>query len=390
MESICEMEKEIFQLIQASLFEDKPVEMDNWREVFQEMKQQTIAALPGEWLIKHPVDGAQEWSKFCLQQKSRWVQLMYGQAKLLELLHEKDIPCVILKGASAACAYPYPNLRTMGDVDFLVKRADYEKTAFILEENGYRLTHDKNPMMHHYTYAKDGVSFELHKRLNIVNDSNEKLLALFENGIDHRGIRRIDDFSFPVLPDALNGLVLMFHINQHLREGLGLRQIIDWMMFMNRLPSKDWENEMLPLLKEYGMEKLAITVTAMCQEYLGLKQIVRDTENYPYRELMEYIMDMGNFGRKNGVKGKISRFIYATPDIGRFFRKLQKGGLANWKAARKYRILRPFAWVYQSFRILSILIRSRLTAKDYRKQRNEARREERLMEMLGLGLEKMI
>lgn len=380
----------MFRLIRASLFEDEPVELDNWQEVFQEMKRQTIAALAGEWLKTHPIEGTKEWSVFCLQQQSRWIQLMHGQAKLLELLEEKNIPCVILKGASAACAYPHPNLRVMGDVDFLVKRADYERTASVLEENGYHLAHEKNPKMHHYAYVKDGISFELHKRMHIIKDSNEELLALFESGIDQRKIRRIDDFSFPVLPDALNGLVLLFHINQHLREGLGLRQIIDWMMFMNELPKDIWENEMLPILREYEMEKLANSITAMCQKYLGLRQIVQNPDDYPCQELMEYILYRGNFGRNNGVQGKISRFIYAAPDIKHFFAKLQEGGVISWKAAKKYRFLRPFAWIYQIFRVLGILLRSRLTAEDYKKQRDEARKEERLMEMLGLGLENRI
>ena len=33
------------------------------------------------------------------------------------------------------------------------------------------------------------------------------------------------------------------------------------------------------------------------------------------------------------------------------FARLQRGGLCRWEAARKHPIFRPFAWVYQLYRI---------------------------------------
>ena len=115
-------------------------------------------------------------------------------------------------------AYPRPTLRTMGDVDFLVKRSDFEKAAALLEENGYVLTHEKDFVSHHYGYAQNHISFELHRRIPLVAETDEKWMSRFEEGIDAREWHETEGYRFPTLPVTLNGLVLMLHIDQHLRK----------------------------------------------------------------------------------------------------------------------------------------------------------------------------
>ena len=311
---------------------------------------------------------------------------MYGQQKLLQLLDENHIDCVILKGAAAAMSYPQPTLREMGDVDFLVRREDYEKTADLLEQNGFQLEHEKNIKAHHYTYIKDGITFELHKRMAIVRESDEELIALFDNGITNREIRQEGKYWFPVLPADLNGLVLLLHINQHLRIGLGLRQIIDWMMYVDR----NGIEKVLPLVRKTEMEKFAFTVTAMCQKYLGLKTIVPMKDDYPCDDLMAYVLAKGNFGRKNGEEGKIAAVFLDMSSPIRIFKRLQAGGQERWKAVKEYKVLRPFAWVYQISFIIRELRQNKITLSKFWKQKEIGLEQRELVEKLGLRVERMI
>ena len=205
-----------------------------------------------------------------------------------------------------------------------------------MEANGYSLEHEKNDSVHHYGYKKDKLNFELHKRLGIVDEADENLLTLYEDGIDNRHYHSIGTYRFPTLPPLLNGLALLFHINQHLRSGLGLRQIIDWMMCVNALQDDQWQ-KLLDLLKSVGMERLALTTTAMCQRYLGLRHIV-DEEGLPVEELMTFIMEKGNFGCKSGETGKIASVFFDLTNPLRAFRRLQAGGLCRWNAVKKYPI----------------------------------------------------
>lgn len=127
----------IFQVLQASLINDEAIDIQNWKLLFSEMKAQAVATLPYNWLKKHSADGNSEWISYCVREQGKWIRLMYMQDQLLKLLEDNNIPCVIIKGTAAAMAYPHPHLRTMGDVDFLVKRSDFERAAFLLEGNGY-------------------------------------------------------------------------------------------------------------------------------------------------------------------------------------------------------------------------------------------------------------
>lgn len=61
----------------------------------------------------------------------------------------------------------------------------------------------------------------------------------------------------PVLPPLENGLVLLAHVNQHLGSGLGLRQILDWQMFVDaHLTDELWERGFQHAAQQIGMEKL--------------------------------------------------------------------------------------------------------------------------------------
>ena len=379
----------VFKLLSASLFTNESVELLAEDAVLDEMKEQTVAALPGEWLKNHYARNKAQWSAFCDFQRVQWIRVMYGQEQLLKLFNDNHMPCVIIKGAAAAMYYPHPDLRTMGDVDVLVKREDIDKAAGIMESNGYSLTYEKDHVYHHYNYEKDRISFELHRRLPVILNSDERRLVLFEEGIDNREWHETEGFRFPTLPKTLNGLVLIFHIEQHLREGLGLRQIIDWMMFVNSLNKTEWQ-EMVAKLRETGMERLAFTVTAMCQKHLGLRHIVEEDSSYPCEELLDFIMEKGNFGRKAGLNGKTEAFSLSATERGGFFRRLQSGGLGRWKAAKKYPFLRPFAWIYQTFRIIGELKKSGKKPKEIMESRKRGIEQRKLIEALGLDMDRTV
>ena len=154
----------------------------------------------------------------------------------------------------------------------------------------------------------------------------------------------------------MNGLVLLEHISQHLEHGLGLRQIIDWMMFIEKcLPDEKWP-EFEPMAENIGLKNLAIIAARMCEIYLGLpeRQWCADADKALCGHLMNYVLDSGNFGKKwNGAeKTGENVFASATTPMATV-RLLQERGVVNWPAVQKYRFLRPFAWIYQAFRYVS-------------------------------------
>ena len=149
--------------------------------------------------------------------------------------------------------------------------------------------------------------------------------------------------------------MLLEHISLHLEEGLGLRQILDWMLYADKvLDDQLWQDAFAPLLRELGLETLALTVTRMCQMYLGLRTDITwcaGADEMLCQYLMEYIFKQGNFGRKlqRGANRAVI-VLDATKDLRTLFRILQYEGCKNWKAVSRFPILKPFAWLYQLLR----------------------------------------
>jgi hypothetical protein len=64
--------------------------------------------------------------------------------------------------------------------------------------------------------------------------------------------------------------------------------------------------------------------------------------------------------------------------------------MSHWKAAQKHKILRPFAWIYQSFRIVGVLVKNKKTPAAVLKQAQHGADQRHLIEALGLKMDRMI
>lgn len=110
--------------------------------------------------------------------------------------------------------------------------------------------------------------------------------------------------TFPILPWKQNGMELLWHIKQHLYNGLGLRQLIDWMMFADHYLDDEGYNEYAEDMRKCGLLRLAIHVTRLCQLHLGLREEgiswCRKADESLCEELLAFVMEQGNFGIKGG------------------------------------------------------------------------------------------
>ena len=284
---------------------------------------------------------------------SFWYTIVGEQEKLCQLLRAHDIPCVVLKGTAAGVYYPQPTYRTMGDIDLIVQPQNYQRANEILAEYGCEPVKMDDPR--NSTWRHNGIIIELHYRfsafkpLELCQHMDQHIHA----GMAHAETAVLEGYSFPILPNAENGLVLLDHISLHLAYGLGLRQIVDWMLYADRFLDDAWWQEVFrPMAQELGLDILATAVTRMCQIYLGLREDItwcRDASPDLCRMLMNHILDLGNFGNKKekGQTKGLTVLNAACNDIPFFFRWLQKRGCETWPAYQKHPWLRPLAWTYQ-------------------------------------------
>ena len=77
-------------------------------------------------------------------------------------MEEEKIPYAFFKGYELRELYPVPELRTMGDVDVLVRDEDLERTAEVLCGLGYQKEEGGSAV---WALKKDNFSYEVHRRL---------------------------------------------------------------------------------------------------------------------------------------------------------------------------------------------------------------------------------
>lgn len=333
----------IFQILKASLwgtvFTGNVTEND-----YLEMQKHAITPLVANKLDDFEMAPAlkKRWKEDILRHVSYGVQYRYCQSHL-----SISVPYVILKGTSSAQYYPYPELRTLGDIDLMPSRTDFEVVCNELINDGFVeiTSKEKEERGRHRCFKKLGILIEVH--------------AFFAVLLDPEKAKLLDDLILDnltpshLLPDEINGLVLLEHIYQHLEAGLGLRQILDWMMYVDKCLTDEKWLVFKQLARNVGLEKLAIAITRMCEIYLGLaeRQWCNKAKDDECRQLMEYVMECGNFGNKMHSEEDISKNVFtlaSTPKA--TFRLLQERGQQNWKAVRKCSFLKYFAWIYQAGR----------------------------------------
>ena len=323
---------------------------EDWAEVYNELVAQTIEGIPCEWVLEHlsiPDDVRSLWRQNRINQVAKYYRLLQEQNELCQLMKGNGIPTVIMKGTASAMYYPDPSARSMGDIDFLVAQADYERAFRLMKDNGYQLMFKEDHVNYHMTLGKNGFIYEIHRQPAGLPDGVEGdyLLDLIGDGLRKTEEIELESYLIPMLPWMQNGIVLLPHIVKHLRRGLGLRQIIDWMMYVNReLHDDNWHGSMQPILEKVGLETMAKSVTRMCQIYLDLseKEITWcfDADENVCRDLMSYIMRQGNFGRKVLMEDRGARIVGGVNNPIQFFKLLQEKGLAAWDLVKKYPVLK--------------------------------------------------
>lgn len=364
----------LLEALKASLFDIEPKypEGTNWDEVVKEAKAQTVIG------VISPVIPVKD--TIVASYRANYIRIMYEQDKLIKLLDNNNIPCVILKGSASSIYYPRPVLRAMGDIDVLVSHAHFDNAISLLDNNNYIYLHnkDKNGKLikneRNIVYEKNNILIEMHHHFSSVGYDIDDIL---EQAIPQREYRDLDGYKIPMLPEVENGLVLLGHINQHMRSNdLGLRQIIDWEMYVHKVMNHDlWNNNFIPIAKKIGLDLLAINVTAMCIKYLGLPNKIKLTKQSKedLSSFLEILFENGNFGSKakasseNTTNRKTMQTIYNIKLYG-FFRYFQSLGLSCWIPCQKYKFLKSFAWIYGILRTVKKGIRAKIHIGNVRNQ----------------------
>lgn len=287
-----------------------------WLSLYKEAKKQTVLGIIIDGLEKLPKNQIPEellfqWigdSQVIGQQNELHISVL---KKTYKCLRDDDIPVVFMKGLVCGSRYPNPKRRQCGDIDFVVSEKDFSNTLDALDTIGQvdrSLIHE-----HHGMAFVDGVTLEPHYKVhNFQNPSvDEAMQKMFEEVFPQKLIEvEIGGEMFPVFPPSFECVMLVGHMVNHVyAEGLGLRQVVDLMMFIQKEYEVLKSEECQRYLKMMKMERAFRLFACVCEKYLGMSHELLYLEyNAKEKEfavkLMADILEVGNFGMGADYIGK--------------------------------------------------------------------------------------
>jgi len=278
--------------------------------------------------------------------------------EILKAFNEANIAILMLKGYVIKDLYRNPDTRLMGDLDFLVEMADWEKTVNILKSLGY----DEDLANEHGCAASfkhaTGINIELHRKL-----AEESLFphiktlekAFWDNATSyymagqHILIPARDDFIF----------YLFLHLAKHFASsGFGFRQLADLTLFIKK--NKDFlsTDVLSHYIDLFELRLITTHILKMCNELLDLdfNLPVQDITQESYNFFVQSVFEAGVFGYKtdnnitdniylNFLKHEFKSFEFYI--LKRIFFPPAKLMNTKYSYARNYPALLPVAWIHR-------------------------------------------
>ena len=355
---------------------------------------------------------ARKFREICMATVFRSVQLEEEVKMFADRMDQAGIPYAFFKGYELRGLYPDPELRTMGDVDVLVRDEDMEKTLQVLNGLGYTKEGEGSAV---WTCTNGTLSYEIHRRLAFGKYWNQ----VDQEGYFAKAFDRLQDEPGPRRGEsgAVTGTVsgksrryfsledhfifLCFHLAKHLNStGAGIRMVMDIALFQKAYQEQmDWKY-IWEECRKIRLDVFVKTLLQACREWFqvpsGAKTEKKEAEEV-LGQLASYIMTGGVFGfeRDDSIRRLRKGIDDRTDHVSVLIR-----AKALWKIAfpqRKHMVyfmpaveqhpaLLPLAWIRRWRQ--GLLERRRMEAAfrglDKSKNVDEARKQYRLLKKIGL------
>lgn len=310
-----------FELLRAGLWE-KEAQFSQYKEIdysaiMRLAEEQSVVGLITSGLervsdVEIPKEVLLQFIGNTLQIENHNVTMNEFIARLIDLLRQKDVYTLLVKGQGIAQCYEKPLWRSCGDVDLFLSDTNYKKAKEVLIPKASFVEKEYH-LMKHLGMTIKGFQVELHG----------KLRSRLSKRID-REIDRVQDECFfagkvrswqngntqVFLPGANQDVIFIFtHILHHLFiEGIGLRQICDWCRLLWTYRDSIDHHRLKKHLKAMGLMTEWKVFGFLSVEWLGMS-----AESMPFYDskfkskasrLMAFVMEKGNFGHNRTERGE--------------------------------------------------------------------------------------
>lgn len=401
----------LLRVISAALFNQKTpdVAADKLMTLVNESKAQAVYPLTFS-ILNHQLQEkltAKQYNE-CSEEFFRYAiagtQNFAEHSELHELMTSNEMPYVAIKGLASAKYYPEPNLRSMGDVDFLVAKENVSQAGKLLESIGFAVDHGEEDDGIHIAYTRPPMSiWELHHSVNGIpnNEVGAIIRVEMDKAIPTAEVTEVDG-SICRLSDKLHhGLIMLLHTASHLTsEGVGLRHLCDWVVFASTLSDAEFREIFEKKLKRFGLWRFAQALTLLGIRYLGAPKRVwaleaiesHKLDDSTLEGLMNDILSGGNFGTKDMNRYREIKYISDRSEgtigksiiIRQGFKTMNAKVRRDYKTLGTHKALLPVGYLAEGGKYLGLLLTGKRKSSDTKKMLKEAAERKRLYSSLNL------
>lgn len=287
--------------------------MEQWEDLMALAERQGVLAIAVDGLqvlieahkgeIIAVKESPAEWQMWLLENIGQLTQyeVMNSQqkkviAELSEMWAAEGIRMMVFKGQANAALYPKPEHRAVGDIDCYLLNDNHNENTYqrgneVLRKAGAEIDES---WYRHSKISYKGETIENHRVMSHTRGSKAK--QAMENDlrfmVHGEGLTIIDGCGKAMMPSPqFNACFLTYHgLHHFLSEGLRMKQILDWAMFLQKEQDKvDW-NAYWDFYKRYKLERFASLMTYIATEYLGVETNTNFTNDTNIKVLAEKVM----------------------------------------------------------------------------------------------------
>ena len=281
-------------------------------------------------------------------------RLAYDTRALVDMLQEKGLRPLVLKGSTVAQFYPVPDLRKSGDIDLFVGDDEqFAQSCACFEEQGFTKVQEPSGS-HHQTYlSAAGYEIEVHRHFGrgFGHATVDECLKRAEQEAWRRGPRCFEylpGLKIPGLADAELAYSLVIHMVQHqLRGGFGLRLLLDWVAYWSVEHDPGEVESLNGYLRDSGLMTLCSVVNACCVRWLGMDaQTSRGLASLPVQSevaeaFLEDVLRNGEFGNAD----KVAMIAPEKASIAGYAQTFHQQMRLNYPRASKVFVCWPALWL---------------------------------------------
>ncbi len=223
---------------------------------------------------------------------------------LFRKLNSTGMPALMVKGQGLARLYPQPGHRQPGDIDILVRPEDYPAVRDLLVAKA-SVADQEHAEILHQGMSFGSIEVEVHGTISTLMSVrlDRKLAALQEEMFRSEAFTSEDFGGVTVrMPSVLfNAVYILIHFLHHYWSGgVGLRQLTDWGLYVNRHFDEIDAGRLEGVLRDLGVLRLWQTFSGLSTTVLGTDKdrfpLWTDRYHRKYEGILRYMLKCGNFG----------------------------------------------------------------------------------------------